>query len=220
MDLYNYTYPTELYHYGILGMRWGVRRYQNKDGSLTAAGKKRKRTYAEDIKSMSDQELRTKINRMNLEKRYMELVKKNPRLLSQLDIAGKGAGLADSSIKAERTRKAFSGKQDPALDAAGSLVGFSSKSIQSVSKIAKMFSDKKNYEAARKQVSKISDSDLKKIVDRMDLERQYSSIKAETANKGKITVGQVLGVANDIAGLTASGIMVGIAIKKLVDGKK
>lgn len=31
----------ELYHHGVKGMRWGVRRYQNKDGSLTAAGKKR-----------------------------------------------------------------------------------------------------------------------------------------------------------------------------------
>lgn len=30
----------ELYHHGIKGMKWGVRRYQNKDGSLTAAGKK------------------------------------------------------------------------------------------------------------------------------------------------------------------------------------
>ena len=32
---------SELYHYGVKGMKWGVRRYQNADGSLTEAGKKR-----------------------------------------------------------------------------------------------------------------------------------------------------------------------------------
>ena len=37
-----------LAHYGILGMKWGIRRYQNKDGSLTPAGKKR---YAKELYS-------------------------------------------------------------------------------------------------------------------------------------------------------------------------
>ena len=35
----------ELYHWGVKGMKWGVRRYQNKDGSLTDAGNRR---YARD----------------------------------------------------------------------------------------------------------------------------------------------------------------------------
>ena len=33
--------PTELYHHGIKGQRWGIRRFQNPDGSLTAAGRER-----------------------------------------------------------------------------------------------------------------------------------------------------------------------------------
>ena len=35
-----YTMDEFIAHHGILGQRWGIRRYQNKDGSLTAAGRK------------------------------------------------------------------------------------------------------------------------------------------------------------------------------------
>lgn len=82
----------ELAHYGILGMKWGVRRYQNPDGSLTSEGKKRYSTGETGSKAarpshedhtkvfdgkkaheLSDAELRNRLNRLNMEKQYRQL---------------------------------------------------------------------------------------------------------------------------------------------------
>lgn len=71
----------QLAHYGILGMKWGIRRYQNKDGTLTPAGKKR---YSESddyknahskksVREMSDAELRARVNRLQMEAQYSRL---------------------------------------------------------------------------------------------------------------------------------------------------
>ena len=68
----------ELQHHGIKGQKWGVRRFQNADGSLTTAGKQRasatkKRTDAKNRGTLTNAQLKQKIGRLQLEKQLREL---------------------------------------------------------------------------------------------------------------------------------------------------
>lgn len=63
----------ELMHYGVMGMRWGVRRASKRsDGSKK--GKKKKASQQPQTKRrMSNKELQSRVKRMKLEKQYREL---------------------------------------------------------------------------------------------------------------------------------------------------
>ena len=58
---YNYTNPNEIYHHGIKGQKWGVRRYQYADGTYTPAGKKRYQNNTIGVKQKTSQ-INMKVN--------------------------------------------------------------------------------------------------------------------------------------------------------------
>ena len=84
-----------LIHHGVKGMKWGVRRYRNKDGSLTAEGKARAKKRADKAethdkkeeykqasknrRNLSDEELSKRIKRLENEKKLKKLTEDNTR---------------------------------------------------------------------------------------------------------------------------------------------
>lgn len=160
------AYQNELYHHGTLGMKWGVRRYQNKDGSLTPAGKKR---YAK---------LRSKLNEL-------EPFAKDEKVGTNANVRSSDHG-GSSEIKRESSKMSQDGenkKNEPLKN---------TKTLEQT-RISK--------KAATKNISEYTDEELKKMNDRMALEKTYrenvAAIKKTSSGRLKFAKDLVSATRNE-----------------------
>lgn len=131
----------ELYHYGTKGMKWGVRRYQNKDGSLTERGIKRyaKKGYAQDafnrnktvIGKLSD--TYTGLHRMEGEYKYKTSSREQNKARAEKYVADKKAGKKPVDQEARKQKAVANVKKKITKETAAKLAG---KGAEVVGKMA------------------------------------------------------------------------------------
>lgn len=107
----------ELLHWGIKGMKWGVRRYQNKDGTLTPAGKKRYNAEMERLKNeekiLKNKEV-TRAKLAKLESKQKEIDERNKALNGD---SGKKTVTKKAGDESEPKRKSVKDMSDEELAA-------------------------------------------------------------------------------------------------------
>lgn len=135
----------ELYHHGVKGQRWGVRRYQNKDGSLTSYGKKR---YAKELAKLEAEKKRVRQQEQTAKK-----MKKLDDMRKDIDERKKALN-PDDTPEFAKQQKALSVPQKRKLSE------LSNEEIQA--KIDRMNLENKYKELAQARIDAVSKKEVSK----------------------------------------------------------
>lgn len=208
MWTYNQSPRTdELYHHGVLGQKWGVRRYQNADGSLTAQGRKR---YG------SNEERKEKA------KRIAKIVGATAGSVAATTaaVAGTVKGVKQLKGNDEVQEKMFKQGKDNKPSQAEKITKSADAVVNKSSDIADRII-KNNHPKVKQDTTQLSDEELRERVNRLNLERQYSDLMYDpnAMTKGERTVKNILSIAGGVTAVAASAATIATAIYTIKKGK-
>lgn len=187
----------ELYHHGVKGMRWGVRRYQNDDGSLTERGKKR---YLKEDAERRELERKTKVsefNRASKGKLAEDLIKEEALALEN-----------------EKKWNSLKPKEKSGIEKTKDLIDSTADAARSVKSLLNMIPKKKTQNSM--DLSGMSDKEMREAINRAMLEKQYSDMFAPQAKpKGREYVRTALEIGGSVLAVGSTALSIALAVKGL-----